>query len=248
MKNPPLLPDQLSYLKLAYFLDQHRPLADQAAREHWSPGDYLARLADGEVQQRQEHSLRRRLRAARFPWVKTLEQFQWSWPKKINRVQVQHLFGLGFLENHTNVIFCGGVGLGKTHLAIALAHTACVAAHSVLYVPAVDVINNLAAAQATHRLRVELKKYLTPRILVLDEVGYLPIDKAGADLLFQVISARYERSSTIITTNKAYQHWATIFNNDATLTSAMLDRILHHAETIILEGQSYRMKDRIEDP
>lgn len=249
MKPPAsLLPDHLTFLKLAFFLDRHRPLADQAARESWSHGDYLARLADGEVQQRQEQSLARRIRLARFPWIKTLEQFQWSWPKKINRVQIQHLFGLGFLETHTNVLLCGGVGLGKTHLAVALAHTACVAGHSALFVPAVDVINNLTAAQTAHRLKAELKKYLTPRILVLDEVGYLPIDKTGADLLFQVLSARYERASTIITTNKAYKDWATIFNNDAALTSAMLDRLLHHAASIVIEGKSYRMKDRIEDP
>jgi DNA replication protein DnaC len=243
-----LLPDHLAFLKLAFFLDQYRPLADQAARESWSHGDYLARLADGEVQQHQEQSLRRRVRLARFPWVKTLEQFQWSWPKKINRAQIQHLFALGFLETHTNILLCGGVGLGKTHLAIALAHTACVAGHSALFMPAVDVINNLAAAHHAHRLKAELKKYLTPRVLVLDEVGYLPIDKSGADLLFQVLSARYERASTIITTNKAYKDWVTIFANDAALTSAMLDRLLHHAETLVIEGKSYRMKDRIEDP
>ena len=248
MKSAPnLLPDHLAFLKLAFFLDQHRPLADQAAREHWSHGDFLARLADGEVHLRQDHSLRRRLRLARFPWVKTLEQYQWTWPKKIDRVRIQHLFGLGFLETHTNVLFCGGVGVGKTHLAIALAHAACVAGHSVLFVPAVDVLNNLTAAQHAHRLKTELKKYLAPRVLVLDEVGYLPIDKTGADLLFQVLSARYERASTLITTNKAYKDWATIFNNDAALTSAMLDRLLHHAESIVIEGKSYRMKDRIED-
>jgi DNA replication protein DnaC len=243
-----LLPDHLAFLKLPFFLDQHRPLADQAAREHWAHGDFLARLADGEVHQRQEQSLLRRVKQARFPWVKSLDQYQWSWPKKVNRVQIQHLFSLGFLETHTNVVFCGSVGLGKTHLAIALAHAACVAGHSVLFCPAVDVINNLAAAQASHRLKSELKKYVAPRVLVLDEVGYLPIDKTGADLLFQVLSARYERASTLLTTNKAYKHWASIFNNDPVLTSAMLDRLLHHAETIVIEGPSYRMKDRVEDP
>ena len=177
-----------------------------------------------------------------------MEQFQWTWPKKINRSQVQHLFKLGFMEHHTNVIFCGGVGLGKTHLAIALAHTACVAGHTVLYAPAVNVINHLLAAQTTHRLKSEIKKYLTPQLLVLDEVGYLPIDKAGADLLFQVISARYERNSTVITTNKAYKQWPSILNNDTGLTAALLDRLLHHAETILVDGNSYRMKDRVEDP
>ena len=161
---------------------------------------------------------------------------------------MQNLFTLGFLEKHTNVVFCGGVGLGKTHLAVALTHTACVAGHSVLYAPAVEVINNLAAAQAAHRLKAELKKYLAPRVLLLDELGYLPIDKTGADLLFQVISGRYERASTLITTNKAYKHWVGILNNDAALASALLDRIIHHVETILIEGSSYRMKDRVDDP
>lgn len=246
--NTSLLPDQLSSLKLDHVLEHYRPLADQAAREQWTHDDYLARLVEGEVHQRQERNLERRLRLARFPWIKTLEQFQWTWPKKINRSQVQHLFKLGFMEHHTNVIFCGGVGLGKTHLAIALAHTACVAGHTVLYAPAVNVINHLLAAQTTHRLKSEIKKYLTPQLLVLDEVGYLPIDKAGADLLFQVISARYERNSTVITTNKAYKQWPSILNNDTGLTAALLDRLLHHAETILVDGNSYRMKDRVEDP
>ena len=153
---------------------------------------------------------------------------------------------LDFVKNKANVIFLGGVGLGKTHLATALAYTACLQGVTVLFTTAIDVINNLSAAQEAGRFQQELKKYLKPMTLVLDELGYLPIDKHGADLLFQVISHRYERGAIIISTNRAFKQWPEIFNNDATLTSAILDRLLHHAETVVIEGKSFRMKDVIE--
>ncbi len=145
------------------------------------------------------------------------------------------------------MIFIGGVGLGKTHLATALGREACEKGRTVLFTTAVDIVNTLAAAQIARSLRQELKRYTRPDLLIVDELGYLPIDKLGGDLLFQVFSERYERGPVIITTNKAYKHWPSIFNNDATLTSAVLDRLLHHAETLIVEGPSYRMKDRIAD-
>ena len=138
--------------------------------------------------------------------------------------------------------------MGKSHLASALGYAACLAGHSVLFTTAVDIINILTAAQAAYRLKAELKRLLAPRILCIDEVGYLPIDKTGADWLFQVISQRYERGSIVLTTNQPYKHWARIFNHDSTLTSAVLDRLLHHADTVIIEGKSYRMKDQIEAP
>ena len=156
------------------------------------------------------------------------------------------MFRLKFLEDHANVIFLGGVGAGKTHLASALGYAACLEGRRVLFATAVDVINSLLAAQAACRLKVELKKYLTPQLLILDEIGYLPIDKAGADLLFQVVGQRYERGSLILTTNKAFKHWPAVFNNDSGLTSALLDRLLRHAESIVIEASSYRMKDQIE--
>lgn len=237
---------QLQTLQLAFIREHHQALARQAAAEQWPPLDYLARLVEGELQRRQDRALQRRLKAAHFPLLKTLDQFQWNWPKKINRLQVQQLFRLQFLETHTNVIFLGGVGLGKTHLATALAYTACLAGHAVLFTTAVDAVNALIAAQASGRLKSELHKYLKPAVLCLDEVGYLPIDKTGADLLFQIISHRYEHGSMIITSNRPYKKWAEIFNNDSTLTSALLDRLLHHAETVLIEGTSYRMKDRLE--
>jgi DNA replication protein DnaC len=242
------LAEQLTALKLVSVQEHYASLATEAAQKQWPHVDYLARLIDGEALRRQELSIQRRIAAARFPCVKTLDQFDWNWPKKINRTQIQNLFRLAFLPDKTNVIFMGGVGLGKSHLACALGYAACQAGHSVLFTTAVDIINTLTAAQAAYRLKAELKRLVAPQILCVDEVGYLPIDKTGADLLFQVISQRYERGSIVLTTNQPYKHWPRIFNNDSTLTSAVLDRLLHHAETTIIEGRSYRMKDQIETP
>jgi DNA replication protein DnaC len=247
MKDDSLM-NWLAYLKLSYFREHHQALAQEAAEKNWTQLDFLSRLIEGEVLRRKDRATQRRIQAARFPIIKMVEEFNWTWPKKINRPQVQNLFRLSFLKEKRNVIFMGGVGLGKTHLATALAYQACLSGHSTLYTTAMDIINTLAAAQSAHRLKAELKKYLSPDLLLIDELGYLPIDKVGADLLFQVFSQRYESGSTLITTNQAYKNWARIFNNDATLTSALLDRVLHRAETITLEGKSYRMKDRIEEP
>jgi len=241
-----LLHQHLDDLKLPFLKAQYAELAQQAAQHHWTHVEYLARLIDGQYQQRLQHTVQLRLRAARFPVVKTLEQFQWDWPKKANRLQVQNLFRLDFLAQKANVIFLGNVGLGKTHLATALGYAACLEGHSVLFATAIDIINHLSAAQKKVALKAELKKYLRPRLLILDEVGYLPIDQHGADLLFQVISQRYERGSIVLTTNKPFKQWPSIFNNDSTITAAVLDRLLHHAETILLEGVSYRMKDQIQ--
>lgn len=239
------LTQQLKALFLSFIAQQYQLLADEAARAQWTPVQYLARLVEGETQRRQDRHIARRVAAARLPVIKTLDQFNWNWPKRINQAQVQNLFRLAFLKDQTSVIFIGGVGLGKTHLATALGHAACLQGHAVLFTTAVEAINTLTAAQAQSRLKAELKKFLAPTLLVMDELGYLPIDKNGADLLFQIISGRYEKGSTVITTNQPYKNWARIFNNDATITSAVLDRLLHHAETIVMEGKSYRMKDQV---
>jgi DNA replication protein DnaC len=236
----------LDYLRLGYLKNNCRPLMAEAAAKHWTHLDYLGRLIEGEAAARQDRAIARRIKEARFPVIKTLETFRWEWPKKINRLQIQDLFRLRFIEEKANVIFLGLVGLGKTHLATALAYAACQNGYSVLFANAIDVINTLSAAQTNGILKSELKRYLAPALLVLDEVGYLPIDQRGADLLFQVISQRYERGSLLVTSNKAFKQWSTIFNGDSTITSAVLDRLLHHAETVVIEGSSYRMKDKID--
>jgi DNA replication protein DnaC len=237
---------QLQLLKLTSILEHFEELAAKAAAEQWSHVDFLARLVEGEAVLHQDRARQRRIRQAHFPVLKTLEQFDFTWPTKINRLAVQNLFRLKFIEDQANAILIGGVGLGKTHLAIALGWAACQAGPRVRFATAVDIINTLSAAQKAGRLAQELKQYIRPELLIIDELGYLPIDKHGADLLFQIVSQRYERGSIVLTTNKAYKHWPSIFQNDSTLTSAILDRVLHHAETIVLEGKSYRMKDRIE--
>jgi len=243
---PQQIDEQLDYLKLRFIHNHYRQMAAEAAGKGWCHQEYIEYLIAGEVELRWDNGIQRRVRMARFPVLKTLEQFQWDWPKKINRLQVQQLFKLDCIESRTNAIFLGGVGLGKTHLATALGYEACLRGHTVLFATAVDVINTLAAAQAAGQLKSTLRKYLKPSLLILDELGYLPIDKHGADLLFQVISGRYEKGAMVISSNRAYKNWPEIFNNDATLTSAILDRVLHHAETIVIEGKSYRMKEQVE--
>ena len=236
----------LKYLNLPYMSSNHQELALQASKKQWSHLDYLDNLAQGEAAFKNDRSTQRRIRLARLPTIKTLDQFDWSWPKKINRLQIQNIFRLQFIPDKSNVIFIGGVGVGKTHLASALAYSACLNGHSALFASAIDIVNTLAASQNTGRMKQELKKYLKPDLLLIDELGFLPVDKKGADLLFQAISMRYENTSTIITTNRPYKEWPGIFNNDSTLTSAILDRLLHHADTVIIEGPSYRMKDKTE--
>jgi DNA replication protein DnaC len=243
---PDDLHQQLGYLKLPFMQEHCEELAKQAAQSQWSHVEFLRRLIEGEAAARQDRARDRRIQQARFPVLKTLEQFDFTWPTKINRLVVQNLFRLKFIEDKANAIVIGGVGLGKSHLAIALGYAAAVAGFRVRFTTAIDVVNTLSAAHNAGRFVQELKKYTRPDLLVCDELGYLPIDKRGADLLFQIISQRYECGSIILTTNKVFKHWPSIFNNDATLTSAILDRILHHAETVVIEGKSYRMKDRIE--
>ena len=246
-EKPKTSEEQLLWLKLRFMQEHYQAMADEAGKKNWSHQEYFEHLLQGETDLRWDNGINRRIRMARFPVLKTIEQFQWNWPQKINRSQIQQLCRLNFIEQKANVIFLGGVGLGKTHLVSAIGYQACLKGYSVLFTTAIDVINTLSADQAAGQLKKGLKKYLKPGLLVLDELGYLPIDKHGADLLFQIISYRYEKGSIMITSNRAYKEWPQIFNNDATLTSALLDRLLHHADTLIIEGKSYRMQEKVMD-
>jgi len=229
-------------LKLTWMLEHYEALHEQALKKKTGSLEYLAELLRGEAQTRHERAIERRIKAARFPVIKTLESFNWQWPEQIDRAQVEHLASLRFIDNKHNAVLLGPVGVGKTHLATAIALKACRQGHKVLYINAIEAINDLITAQKQGQLKQAMRKYTNTDLLVLDEIGYLPIDKNGADLLFQIISARYERGSLLLTTNKAFKDWPTIFVGDSTLTSAVLDRLLHHCETVVIQASSYRMR------
>ena len=237
----------LHELGLTWIRDNCRTELADAARRSLTAHDLLLRLAHAELDARHARAVKRRVKEAKLTGVRTLDGFDFAWPAKINREQVRHLFTLSFLRENANVVFVGGVGLGKTHLAAALAREACMQRLPVLFTSAIDIVNALAEARARNALAAAVRRYAQPKLLVVDELGYLPLDKVGAELLFQVFCARYETASTVITTNRAYRDWAKTFANDATVTSAVLDRITHHCETVVIEGRSYRMKDRIDD-
>ena len=245
---PDPLQEHLAYLKLRYLQDNCEALAQQAAKEQWPHMRFLAKIIEGEVNLRKDHSTQHRIQQARFPVIKSLQQFDFTWPAKINRPQIQNLFRLKFMEDKGSVVFLGNVGVGKTHLATALGYSACLAGHRVLYSTAAGIINNLSAAANAGRFAHELRRYVKPALLVIDELGYLAVDKKGCEMLFQIISQRYERAPTVYTTNKAFKQWPSIFNNDSTITSAILDRVLHHGEAVVIEGRSFRTKDRIDPP
>jgi DNA replication protein DnaC len=240
------LRQHMTALKLPFMLEHHQALAQTAADKHWSHLEYLGELLSGDATAQDDRRVQRCIALARFPVIKTLDQFDWNWPTKINRLLIQNLFHLDFVKQRANVVFISGTGLGKSHLMTALGHAACLRGHSVLFTGAIDIINTLAVAQTSGNIKRALNHYIKPAVLCIDELGYLPIDKFGADCLFQIISHRYEHGATLLTTNRVYKQWASIFNNDSVLTSALLDRLLHHAETVRIEGKSFRSKDQIE--
>jgi DNA replication protein DnaC len=235
----------LAELRLTWVLENYEFELAEAARKNRTSHDLLQRLLQGEIETRHARAIQRRIKEAKIKGERTLDGFDFSWPAKINRDQVRHLFTLSFMRRQENVVFIGGVGLGKTHLASALAREACLRRLPVLFTSAIDIVNNLVEARAHNNLAAAVRRYARPKLMVIDELGYLPLDKVGAELLFQVFCARYEIASTVITTNRSYKEWTKTFANDATITAAILDRVNHHCETVILEGESYRMKDRI---
>jgi len=158
------------------------------------------------------------------------------------------LFDCDFIPRHGCAVLIGPTGTGKTHLLTALGYTVCERGYSVCYTRVVDMLNHLTTAQINGRLAKALKTYVRPQVLLLDELGYLPIDKRGADLLFQVVAARYESGSIVLTTNRTFREWGTLFDVDNTLATALIDRLMHHGEALVIKGDSYRMKDKPADP
>jgi DNA replication protein DnaC len=238
------LQQDLEELNLTYVAENYRQILDEAARKNTSMFDVLSTLIGGQAAARRDRALARRVAAARLPKPKTLHEYDFTFPKRIPKQKVLRLFDCQFVDGHGCAVLVGTIGLGKTHLLTALGYVACEKGISVRFTRVIDMINVLTTAQVNGTLERKLKEYVRPQLLLLDELGYLPIDKRGADLMFQVVAARYESGSVVLSTNRAFKDWGQIFDVDNTVATAMIDRLMHHGEAIVIEGESYRTKDK----
>jgi len=230
-------------LKAPSLADAAARLAERARADAWSHEEYLAACLEREVAARQSHGGEARIRAARLPSRKTLEDFDYDHQRSVRREVIAHLGALDFVEAKENVVFLGPPGTGKSHLAIGLSIRACQAGHRVLFATAAQWVARLAEAHAAGRLQSELVRLGRYPLAVIDEVGYIPFEAEAANLFFQLVSSRYERASVIVTSNKPFGRGGEVFG-DATVAAAMIDRLVHHAEVVSLKGDSYRLKDR----
>ena len=239
---PTTLENDLRRLGLHRTADDLDDRIAEAARKRWSPAVLLERLVADELEDKQRRSVERRLSRARLGRFKPLADWDWNWPEACDRDALERILALDFLDRPENVVLVGAQGLGKTMLAKNIAHLAVLAGRSALFTTAADLLLDLSGQETARALERRLRHYTQPALLVIDELGYLAYDARAADLIFQIVSRRYEHRSLLVTTNLPFKRWDTVFPN-ASCAVALIDRLTHHAEILVIEGQSYRRRE-----
>lgn len=235
--------EELNLEKIYTYLPNY---LDSISGKEINLSDALLHLTDKEIEFRNERASKVQVAVSGFPFVRTLDDFDFDYQPSVNKRQLYDLQQLRFMDKAENILFYGSSGVGKTHLAIALGVAAARKRNLTYFITCHDLIQQLNKAHSENRLETKLKHFAKHKLLIIDEIGYLPVDKQGANLFFQLIAKRYEKNSTIITTNQPFSKWADVFS-DAVLASAILDRLLHHSHILKITGPSYRLKDVYEE-
>ena len=233
----------LSKLEMEHLTDQLDTVCEEAAKRELDYKAFLTAALSTEWRGRYQRGVQSRVKLARFPWIKTIEQFDFDFQPSIDRKVVRELAGLSFLERAHNVVLLGPPGTGKTHLSVALGMRAVEAGYSVLFLTLESLMTRLVRAKRENRLERSLQQLGYPKLLILDELGYLPLSREEASLFFRLLQRRYEKSSMVLTSNKSFVDWGEVFG-DQVLATAILDRLLHHATTVNIKGESYRLKEK----
>jgi DNA replication protein DnaC len=231
-------------LGLPHLADSIEQLAERANADKMGYLEFLDLVMEEEIGVREARRFRTALRSSKLPHHKTLDEFDFAFQPELDVRKVKDLATLSFVDNHGNVALLGPPGVGKTHLAVALAVAACRAGYSIYFTSLDDMVRQLAAAESAGKLAQKMQTYTRPAVLVLDEVGYLPLDRKAANLVFQLVSKRYEKGAILLTSNKTFGEWGEVFADDV-LATAILDRLLHHCDVIPINGPSYRLRNRL---